>query len=84
MKKKDKTIKERMARLHKRKKDKGLTRRDVWAKPKHWPAIKELEKTLQEKNLDDQAKCHACGVITFLPAGTCYVCSNCGESQGCG
>jgi len=33
----------------------------------------------------NQPKCHNCGSIDFIPAGTCPTCAVCGESQGsCG
>lgn len=35
-----------------------------------------------EKN--KKSKCHQCGAELQQPAGACYICSVCGESEGCG
>lgn len=32
--------------------------------------------------LDDAPCCMVCGMIT-IPSGNCYLCHNCGTSQGC-
>lgn len=42
------TAAERMARLRSRRLAAGLVRRDVWAHPDDWEAIRELERKLRE------------------------------------
>jgi hypothetical protein len=37
-------------RMRLRRKAKGLIPREVWARREDWPKIRELEKSLQEKN----------------------------------
>jgi len=31
----------------------------------------------------DHQKCDYCGTESLVPAGSCFVCYNCGSSQGC-
>ena len=41
-----KSNKERQRTFRQNRKNSGLVRQDVWAFPKHWPKIKQLEKEL--------------------------------------
>lgn len=43
------TAAERMKKTHNRRKEAGLTRRDVWSHVDDWPTIRKLEAELAEK-----------------------------------
>lgn len=36
------------------------------------------------KNSVYYQKCDQCGTTSLVPTGSCFVCKNCGTSQGCG
>jgi hypothetical protein len=47
-------VRESVAKLRQRRREAGLVRQDVWAKPEDWPKIREIEAKLKAERMKDE------------------------------
>jgi len=45
--------------------------------------VEKQKKGNQSDTITTEHYCHFCGSTQVVPTGTCFVCRNCGSSEGC-